>query len=205
MKSRLIALFALLMLVAVSCKEDSTSPDDNNTLPGVYYPIKIGYWWKYAVTGMGMPSQITYTVSRDSLINGKKWFILTNDAVVGFVLHRYEGTVLMMRTMVSTNELEYKLFDENGKTGDSIITTFETNNIPFMVVSKILQKGANKTVQGKEYKDVMELQIDIYTDVMKTGWKLFMSEQDYFAKNVGPIKVYAEDFCDRELLEYSVK
>jgi hypothetical protein len=172
---------------------------------GVYFPLKIGNWWKYAVTGTGFPSEITYTVTKDTLIGGKKWFILTNNAVPGYVLHRYEGTINYMKTTNQNIDMEYKLFDDNGKVGDSLVTNFTTNNMPFMVVSKLVEKGITKTVRGKEYKDVIKIEMFLYSKPLGDEWKFFMSEVDYLAKNIGPIKITVEEFIDKELMDYSVK
>ncbi len=204
MKTRFFHFLALIIIFSVSCNENSNSPNNDNSV-GVYIPLKIGNWWKYAVTGTGHPPQITYTVTKDTTIYGKKWFILTNDAVPGYVLHRYEGTLNYMKTMCQGVDMEYKLFDDNGKVGDSLVTNFTSNNIPFMVVSKMVEKGITKTVRGKEYKDVIKIEMFLYSKPIDDEWKFFMSEVDYLAKNIGPIKITVEEFIDKELMDYSVK
>jgi hypothetical protein len=110
-----------------------------------------------------------------------------------------------MKTMNQGVDMEYKLFDDNGKVGDSLVSNFTSNNISFMVVSKMVEKGITKTVRGKEYKDVIKIEMFLYSKTIDDEWKFFMSEVDYLAKNIGPIKITVEEFIDKELLEYSVK
>jgi hypothetical protein len=203
MKTRLIALLALLMLIAISCKENSNSPDDQE---GWYQPLKIGNWWKYETSGTGMPPQITYNVDNETTINGKKWFVIKNDYNSGLVYYRYEGTVLMMKTTTNTLDLEYKVFDNNGKTGDSLITQFASNGISYKVVTKITEKGTNITVKGKEYKDCLKVDMVLYTNIPGTNeWGEFLTEEDWFALNIGLIYMDAGELSHRELLEYSLK
>jgi hypothetical protein len=197
------------MLFVISCKENSTKPvddnDNNNNQTGVYFPMKLGYWWKYAVTGQNMPSQITFTAKKDTTINGNKWFIFSDENNVQAQIFRYEGSILMMRLKYLNTVIEYKMFDEKGKIGDSIVTYYTANDIPYMLVSKIIEKGSPMTLRGKTYPDILKLQLDFYTNIFDDGWEFFMTEEDYLAKDVGMIKVFIEGMMDRELLEYSLK
>jgi hypothetical protein len=152
-----------------------------------------------------MPPQITYTVDNESTINGKKWFVIKNDYNSGLVYYRYEGTVLMMKTTFSTVDLEYKVFDNNGKTGDSLITQFTANGMNYKVVSKITEKGTNITVKGKEYKNCLKVYMVVYFNLTGSDWNELMTEEDWFALNIGLIYMDAGEFSHRELLEYSLK
>ncbi len=200
MKKILISLLSLLMLLSVSCNDDNPSDDGNTNLSGLYLPLKIGNWWKYAASGANMPDTIVYTASGDSTINNQSWFIFSNDYNSGIVMHRHDGNIAMMRVGNS----EYKIFDETCKTGDSLVTNYTTNNVQFKVVSKILEKGVTKTVNGKEYKDVLMVRLYFYTSENQSEFSLVSIEDDYFAKNIGAIKMYIEGFINKELVSYSV-
>jgi hypothetical protein len=198
-------LFLFSLLFFASCTNDN--PVDNND-NGTYFPLKTGNWWKYAVTGTGMPAQITYTVKGDTTIGGKVWKALKNDYNDGIVWHRFEGTLCYMRTPISSGEMEIKLYDDKGKVGDSLVNDFSftvgTETMNYRAVSKIVSKGDSRTVQGKNYTNVLKIAMTLYIVNKDNSLNVFMEETDYLAWNIGPIDIEVPDFIKKELLDHKV-
>ncbi len=198
-------LFASFLVLAACTKDSSTN---NNNTSGTYLPLKTGNWWKYSATGNGIPATIKYTVTGDTTINGKVWKALKNDFNQATVWHRFEGTICHMRTPVSSFTIEVQLFDDKGKAGDSLINnmtmTVGNQTLSFRAVSKISAKYQNKTVNGKDYSDILEVSLVIYKVEQDNSLTALMTETDYFALNIGAIETDATGIMEKKLMEHLV-
>ncbi len=206
MSTRIITIFAILTLAFISCKDNSTSPDDNNNnnnepSVGVYFPLKVGNWWKYKHNLGGMELDLLIKVEGTTMIDGKKWYKVGSPAEWQY--YRYEGSILSMITTRNGFQFEFQMFSENGKTGDSLITDVIYKNTPNRIVCKITNKYQSLAVRGVEYKDVLEVTMNSYIWDDEEWFDSYM-ENFYFARDIGLIKIEVPELMLRELIEYSV-
>lgn len=206
MSTRIITILAILALAFISCKDNSTSPDDNNNnnnepSVGVYFPLKVGNWWKYKHNFGGLELDLLIKVEGIVTINGKEWYKAGSNEEWEYL--RYDGSILNMIATKNGNQYEFRMFSDNGKTGDSLITDFMYQNTLNRIVCKITNKHQSLTVRGVEYKDVLE--VTMYSYVwFEDEWFEMLTETFYFARDIGEIKIEVPDIMSRELIEYSV-
>ncbi|MEI6089779.1 MAG: hypothetical protein WCR42_04965 [bacterium] len=107
MKKLFISFNLLVLVLLISSCGDIINPEpDTHTTPIKYHsvlkdqehsvimPLKVGYYWVYRVTSFnpdGSSESISYDttfVKKDTLIDGCKWFILSDPGATDWVIYR---------------------------------------------------------------------------------------------------------------------
>lgn len=201
-KIRLILLWCLIIGTLVSCNNDGKDdPTPEAALD--YLPVTAGSTWNY---GGPQPYSVT-ALSTTKEINGKTFREMENkqgNTVTKSFFSKQGGEYTGIGFVSGTGTMEVTFLKENVAVGTSWEQTFVINGVNSTYKSKLVATGLTKTVSGKEYKDVAQVQMESRFEVM--GIEIDGPTANYFfAKGVGLILSDLGSQHQYPLLNYTIK
>ena len=181
----LIASFAVLF---TQCKKDDNPTPTTSTN---YSPLTTGSNWTYNYSESGgSPETIKLTVTdRDTSINGKTYKVLSSSDNSGDnYLAKIDSNYYRFTTFPGIGDFEELYLKDN-----RAVNSTWTNSVPFTLPGTgsfnadltytVKEVGISRTVNGKEYKDVIHVAVAVNVTLLNFGGGDF-----YYANNVGLIE-----------------
>lgn len=194
MKNALL-LFATAILFT-ACQKDLVDPTNTPTTTnttnngsGDYYPLAAGNTWQYSSTSYG---NYTNTIlDKDTLIEGKKYFVVTASNTPGHQYLNKTGPVYTFwgSSIGGISAKNYVLLKE-GPVGTIWSSSIDVPNAINTYDYKTEALGLTRIVNGKAYKNVMQLSTKISMTSPLFGSTPIDagSMTTYYAKGVGIIE-----------------
>jgi len=209
-----LSLIVGLALVISSCQKSATNPPATEENQDVYQPVTKGSYWKYNQgnsTNVGVTTTMTITMTGETLTSNALLFYKataikeTHD--YGNYFYHDNGDYLMMGALTGVIE-QSRYFKDDLQVGQTWENTGVTYGYPIKIVGKIIEKGINRTVSGKQYTNVVHSQLNITQSVSGGPYVDFQTSDFYIAKGIGLIEIRnvstrGSDYS--ELTEYSIK
>lgn len=202
MKFLVATLSLALALTFSGCSDDDNPVGGTNTVYHGYSPLSTGSTWTYDFTSNGQTRQYTITVTGDSTMNGLKYNKTSNSLASEQVsLSRRAGDTIY--SMYGSDEVTTLVEKPVGAAWSYTVPA--PNNSLNRQEFSVEEIGLKRTVNGKEYTDVMRVHLN--TVIIYAGQELQeMGSDYYFAKNIGLIEYDATNFGGSStLVSYSIK
>ncbi len=186
-------LFLIQMLLA--CTEHDISPETSKEYFLLDDHTQLDYLMEYISTGdnetIWYSDTVTLTVLGDTLVEGISYKKIVNE--YGFLekIVRNESTQYFGRNheLYGGFSNEYMFLDTKVRVDSSWDYIKDGGNTKTEYVVK--KAGANLTVNGVEYKDVIELDVNYYNNYTDgINLELWLSAKHYYAKGIGEIYAY---------------
>jgi hypothetical protein len=188
-------LFALLASVAIfsSCKKSSSGSTSTDT----YLPNNVGTNWKYKVTTGGASTDVTYTVSSNTLaVDGITYKIITGSNG-NEQYYAKSGSDYHSLIKVSGQNVHLIILKDDKNVNDTWTTTQTLTglSIPGVPVTSatvnitytMKEKGSTKVVEGVTYNNVIKVEAALSASA--AGFPLSLGTIEYyFSKNIGIIE-----------------
>ena len=213
MKLRYLPGLIAFVVVAACGKEQSLEGPYRSNVCN-YAPYAEGSLFEYEQTGGTPADTIHYTLraSGDTSLDGDPYILLEDDATGGFSLFRCNGGAYMQLVDVSSlpNAPEEPVrtvylrddLPRGGSWTETLpLTVPGLGELELTLRYTIVEKGTEKVVLGKEYKDVIGVQMDVSMPPLVTPQVLSTS---FFAKGVGLIQADREEDTTR-LTAYTIR
>jgi len=191
-----------LALTFTGCSNEDNPVSGNDNVYHGYSPLTTGNQWTYSLRSGGTTQQYTINVTGDSTLNGLKYSKTTNSMASGQVgLSRRSGDSIY--SFSGSNELLALVEKPIGANWSYTVPA--PNNSLNRQEFRVEEIGLKRTVNGKEYSDVMRVHLN--TVLIYAGQELQELGSDYyFAKNIGLIEYDAANFgASSKLSSYSIK
>lgn len=216
MKTKLFATFLGCVIVLAACKKETSGSTTTNSDTTDYQPTSTGSTWTYNSSSQG--SYTETATGTDTTINGDKYSVFSNSngAAANRYVNKSNGVYKVysyVAPLQQTLTLTY-LKDVSVGTNWEDNVTVTTNNIAIPVNFKynIASRDGDKTVNGIDFKNVIEVTYDVSANIPLTGTVQVGTGQDYYAKGVGLItrvinaNVQGTAFSDSTyLVSYQIK
>ncbi|MFD0750423.1 hypothetical protein ACFQZS_09740 [Mucilaginibacter calamicampi] len=211
---RTLSLIAVVALIITSCKKSGTNPPANDEKQDSYQPVATGSYWKYNQsnsTNVGVTATMTITMTGETLTANSllyyKATAIKGTHDYGNYFYHDNGDYLMMGALTGVIEKSRYLKDDL-QVGQTWEDSGVTYGYPIKIVGKIIEKGINRTVSGKQYTNVIHSQLNITQSVSGGPYVDFQTSDFYIAKGIGLIEIRnmstrGSDYS--ELTEYSIK
>lgn len=208
-----IALYAVIVLFT-SCQKEITGdiiPKGTDT----YQPVTLNSYWKYKDSATGVISTTT-SLNTTKVIDNKTYYVFKSESAGQPAQESYIRisnnlyAVFGSLNNFGTIELIY-LYDNKppGFTWSYIAGI--VNGFPAKINGKIIATDISKTVNGKNYTNVIHTQFNLEYD-LGAGYQRFAVYDYYVAKNIGIIRAETDINASgsvyktvSELLDYSIK
>lgn len=205
-KLKFFLILCLVIGALVSCSEKEDEPEPASAAEQDYLPTTTGTSWTY-----GGMSPYTLTVTGNmKVINGKSYHEMeqktTSASYKSYVL-KENGvyTAIGMVPGSGMDELEITNLKEEAPIGISWEQTNTINYVDTKMSCMIMEKGASKTVQGKTFKDVINVKMVTTFTFMGQEVIPAVTTHYYFSKGVGLILTDAGAMGQVPLLTYDIK
>lgn len=203
-------LIALIVVVAACGKEQSLEgPYRGNVCD--YAPYSMGSVFEYEQTGADT-FNYNLRVAGDTSLDGEPYILLEDNVSGGFSLFRCGGGEYLQLVDVSDlpnapeEPIKTVYLRDDLPRGGNWTEVLPLNipgvgELPLTLRYTIVEKGTSKTVLGKEYTDVIGVQMDVSMPPLITPQVLSTS---FFAKGVGLIQADREEDTTR-LKAYTIR
>lgn len=211
--SRFLGLIVAIALL-VSCGKEESLEEPYRGSSCDYAPYTAGSSFEYEQTGGDPADTFQYILEAkgDTVFNGETYLWLEDDASSGFSLFKCgEGKY---EQLVDVSSIPYApadpvktvyLRDDLPRGGSWIeqlpLTIPGVGDLLLVMQYTIVEKGTNKTVLGKEYSDVIGVQMDVSMPPLIPAQVLSTS---FYAKGVGLIQADREEDTTR-LVTYTIR
>jgi len=201
MKHALLSVLTL-SIVSLSCKKDSNPTTPPVTPVDKYLTLTTGSSWSFdKVSNPSSASPVTtsYSItssSRDTTINAKQYHVFTNNN--GGANEYYYNNIndyYTYRTLPAEfggNFVEIIYLKDNAPVGATWTQTYPItySGVPFSLTlnNKIEERGLTKTVNGKDYTDVIRVSTNITATGISIPYTLTNEINYYYAPKYGSIK-----------------
>ena len=188
------AAFLSIQLL-VSCEHTGILPET----PQNYFPLSDNFQLNYLKENffdgeneaVWFSDTVTFTVSGDTLVEGLAYKRVIND--FGFLdkIVRKEGSRYFGRNheLYGGFSHEYMFLDVKAPLDSSWVYLKNNGNMKTEYV--VTAVNANHTVNGIEYKDVIKLDVNYYTNYTDgVNFELWLSSKHYYANGIGEIYAY---------------
>lgn len=188
-------LFALLASVAIfsSCKKSSSGGTSTDT----YLPNNVGTNWKYKVTTGGTSSDVTYTVSSNTLVQDGITYKIITGSNGNEQYYAKSGSDYHSLIKVSGQNVHLIILKDDKNVNDTWTTaqTLTGLSIPGVPITSatvnitytMKEKGSTKVVEGVTYNNVIKVEAALSTSA--GGFPLSLGTIEYyFSKNIGIIE-----------------
>ncbi len=203
-KLSFLMMWCLLLGILVSCgdKDDDASPSKAAELD--YQPATKGSTWSY---GGSSPYTLTAT-GNTKVIDGKtfaEFETKQGSEIRKSYLLKEKGVYTAIGMDPTAGDIAITFLKEETPEGKPWYQTNVINGIDTKLTFTIIAKGMTKTVEGKQYKDVIHVQAT--TSIIFMGMEVDMgvATDYYWSKGVGLILTDAGQFGNFPLLTYSIK
>lgn len=202
-KLKTLLILCLLLGTFVSCSKE-TDPKPASTAEQDYLPTSAGSTWTY---GGITPYTLTVTGKRE-VINGRTFHEMeTTQGTTKnrSLLLKEKGVYTGIGFQPGMGNVEIAILKEETPVGKPWEQTNTINGIETKMTFSIVEKGVSKTVEGKTFKNVINVKMETAVVFMGVEIDSGVSANYYFSKGVGLI---LSDFGARgqvPLLTYDVK
>lgn len=200
MKNALLSLFAL-SIISFSCKKDST-PAPPVTPVDKYMTFSAGSQWnfeKIANPSSASPVTTSYSIkssSRDTTINAKQYHVFDNiNGGPNEYFYNSGNDYYTYRTLPSDFGNEYVeiiYLKDNATVGTQWSQTYPITYLgvalQVTLTNKIEERSTTKTINGKEYTDVIKVSTNITATGIPFPFTLTDEINNYYAPKYGAIK-----------------
>ncbi|MFN3195914.1 MAG: hypothetical protein ACE364_08200 [Chlorobiota bacterium] len=197
---KVLSILSIFLLFS-ACKENSSSPSDNedDPKPGRYIPLQIGAEWEYEITQASSNSTYTLRNIGETEKNGHTWTEQITTAANGSQssIIRFENgkyiQFIASGTGIIVTDMNFIALDENAEIGDTWeiphkVMFAGSSPIDAAYTMKIVEKLESYTVRGTKYEDVIS--VDLNLSYFPNGGTVNrINQRTYYASNVGVIKV----------------
>lgn len=185
----------LLCLAFASCKKDAVNENgiisQSNAVPAVngsYYPYNNGSKYTYvdSTSGGSTITKSAITISGDTTIDGKTF---SKAAAIGTTY--YNNSAEGVTTLITYNGEDKQIttvLKANEPVGTVWKDVFSNAGVPATYEWKIVAKGIDKTVQGVNYSNVIQVHMLGSAEVPVLGKVVFANSDYYYAPNIGLIE-----------------
>ncbi len=189
-------LFATALLFIFSCKKSSTP---NNSQTDNYLTTSAGSTWNYhEIDSSGStPVNSDYTITstnKDSLINGRSYHVYNISSggnqylnVSGNDYYQFDS----LPSALGTTTFERLYLKDNANVGTNwtqdLSVTVQGVPVPVQLSYSIVEKGISRTINGKDYSDVIHVSTTISSSFIPAA-NLTTSIDSYYAKKYGLIE-----------------
>lgn len=211
--SVLLGLIAAIIVFAACGKEESLEDPYRGNICD-YAPYTMGSAFEYEQTGADPADTFHYTlmVNGDTSLDGEPYVWLEDDASGGFSLFRCGSGEYMQLVDVSSlpnapNELIKTIYlkDDLPRGGvwaeELPLTIPGIGDVSLTMRYTVVEKGTTKVVLGKEYKDVIGVQMDVSMPPLIPAQVLSTC---FYAKGVGLVQADREGDTTR-LKAYTIR
>lgn len=198
MKNALLSVFAF-SIVSLSCKKDSTpapvTPVDK------YMTFTTGSTWNFESVlnpSAATPVITDYSVtssSRDTTINSRQYHVFTNNNGANEYYYNNGNDYYTYRTLPSgfgSEFVEILYLKDNANAGTEWSQTYPILYSGFSLnvtlTNKVVERGLTRTINGKEYKDVIRIGTNLTVTGIPFGFTLENEINYYYAPKYGSIK-----------------
>lgn len=201
-------VFLLLFCVVTALSLTGCSNDDQPTGPGVnnvvdsYYPVTKGTYWKYRTNTGGSSTSV---VSGDTIVDGQKYAVIVVEGSSSgerSLVREQDNNIYIRNHEFGGYEVLY--VKTAASIGEQWNFTLMVNGLENYYEYTMVAKGITKTVNGREYKDVLQTHTVLYA--VLNGEKFPVSTAEtFFAKGVGAISIKLANGQEMNLVEYQIK
>jgi len=201
-KIKLTLLWCLLISTFVSCsKNEKDDPTPQAALD--YLPTTAGSTWNY---GGPQPYSVT-ALSTTKEINGKTFREMETKqgtTITKAYFSKQGGEYTAISFVPGAGTTEITMFKENVAVGTSWEHNFVQDGVNTTYKPKLVAIGLTKTVSGKEYKEVAQIEMESTFEMF--GFEVPGPTANYFlAKGVGVIFSEIDGYGEYPLLNYTIK
>lgn len=167
-----------------------------------YAPYTTGSSFSYIDVNLTQDTiAYTLTVSGDTTINGSTYKIVKDDSVF-FCSNCKDGNYTQIASILTfqgykADSLQLTYLKENAPLGSSWSDTVTVSNgtltTKAVLQHSITQKGITKTVNGKDYLDVIAVKLDASAIVLDNPVPIGTISTSYYAKGIGLIEADQAD------------
>ncbi len=180
---------ASALFLFTQCKKDSSSPANTTTVN--YSPLTVGSNWTYTYS-QDTSAATTYTVTvtdKDTVVNGRTYKVLsTSDGSGNNYEAKEDSNYYRFASFAGIGSIE-ELYLKDNRPVSSTWTNNASFNYPGSPIPltanltyTIKEKGITHDVNGKTYKDVIHVNVDISVFTASIGNGDF-----YYAQGIGLI------------------
>ena len=198
MKKWSLVATVLSLLVFTSCqKEVSVDSVNNGGNPGAgnnedYQPVSAGSEWTYSSISLGNYS--VKSLGTDSMINGLKYYKFDNINSLGtsrVYIHKNNGVYTQAARTVMSGDFFQMIVLKDAAIGTTWTNKLTSSGYSNYHTFTVAAKGIQRTVNGKVYNNVIELDHDFLVDDVMGGSPVSIGGgKAFFAKGVGGIENY---------------
>lgn len=201
MKNTLLLVFSLT-IICLSCKKEDPAPVPPVTLVDKFMTFTTGSVWnfeKISDPSSANPDTIDYTItssSRDTTINTKQYHVFdNNNGGTNEYFYNNGNDYYTYRKLPSDfgdTYVEIIYLKDNAPVGTEWSQTYPITylGIPLQVTltNKIEERGITKTINGKNYTDVIKVSTNITATGIPFAFTITDEINNYFAPKYGAIK-----------------
>lgn len=204
MKNRYLYIGAFILACLISsCSKEESQEGGSITTPATncaYAPYTAGSTFSYINISNSDTSDYTLTVVGDTTINGATYKKVGNDSV--FLCSGCDNGVYTQVANLLTfqgyhaNDLKLTYLKDNVPAGGSWQDTITVNNGTISTTGilefTVTEKDISKTVNGKEYENVIAVRMDAYAIILNNPVPVGTISTSYYSKGVGLIEADQE-------------
>jgi hypothetical protein len=193
----------ILAIIIFSCSKEKSQEGDSITTPAAgcdYAPYTTGSSFSYINISNNDTSDYTLTVTGDTTINGTTYKKVGNDSV--FICSACEDGVYTQVANLLTfqgykaNDLKLTYLKDNVPAGanwrDTITVSNGSVSTTGVLEFTITEKDVKKTVNGKEYENVIAVRMDAFAIVLNNPVPVGTISTSYYGKGIGLIEADQE-------------
>ena len=185
-------IFFILLLIITSCKKsnDDTEPSYNYDYAHSYLPLKTGNTWTYIRNGN---DTVTLTADGSTFEQGLQEFHSVSGAVNDGAYYSQNSNLYSMMIYPS-NGIAFggSILDSSQPDGYTVTTKSPVSDpndpAPPLSIMTINGNGFNKTINGKNYQDVIHTNVDI-EEAFNGSYMSVRTYDFYFAPGIGLIEI----------------
>lgn len=192
MKHFFLLLFSAAVFASCQKEVDDILGGGNSNSGGDYQPVSAGSEWNYSSTSSG-----TYSVKSlgtDTTINGRKYYEFDNVSSAGTArsyLSKINGIYRQYGDFAPAGLTLEMIYLKDSATGTTWTETISVGGFSNYHKYTVTARGIQRTVSGKNFSNVIELDYQMSLDDPLTGGVINAGGgKQYYAKNVGAIESF---------------
>jgi hypothetical protein len=203
-KLKLLFFWCLLLGTFVSCGDKDDDPQPASTAEQDYIPTTKGSNWTY-----GGVRPYSYRVTGGTkVIDGLTYVELETTAgseTAKSYLIKDKGVYTTIGFVPNSGDIKIAILKEETPVGKPWEQKNVINGVETKMTFTIVEKDVTKTVEGKTYKNVINVKMVTTYTFMGVDFDTAITTNYYFAKGVGLILTDVESYGQIPLLSYTVK
>ncbi len=186
MKTKILAGLSFLLVLG-ACQKDTPATDGGGTTPETdYQPVTPGSTWQYSSTSSGNYSETA--VAGDTTIEGEKYYFLDNSNDGRRYINKSANVYKTYGYVKQIDQYVNITYLKDAAVGTTWKSTVTYNAIPVDFNFMLVSRDGTKTVNGKEYQNVIAVDYTITADnPLLGGRQTLATGHRFYAKGVGSI------------------